>query len=86
MRGMLSANKGATMYLAWFDDHPKRDVRYKITEAIFAYEDRFGERPNVVLVNADQQLDEQVEGVEIVVSSYIRKHNFWVGIEQIPRA
>jgi len=63
------------VYLAWFDDHPRKELRFKIAEAIFAYEDRFGERPNVVLVNED------VEGVRVVSRPYVRKDNFWVGIE-----
>jgi hypothetical protein len=69
------------MYLAWFDDHPKKDVRYKISEAISAYENRFGTHPNVVLVN-ETQVMEPVEGVAVVTRPYIRKHNFWVGVER----
>jgi hypothetical protein len=74
------------MYLAWFDDHPKKELKYKITEAIYAYEDRFGTRPNVVLVNEAQTTDMPVDGVQVVSRSYVRKHNFWVGIEEAPRA
>ncbi len=70
------------MYLAWFDDHPKKDLRFKIIEAIDAYEYRFGERPNVVLVN-ESQTSEPVEGVNVVVRPYIRQHYFWVGIEKV---
>lgn len=70
------------MYLAWFDDHPKKETRYKISEAIDAYEGRFGTRPNVVLVNEAQIVETNVEGVEIIVRRYVRKHNFWVGIER----
>lgn len=70
------------MYLAWFDDHPKKEVRYKISEAISAYEDRFGTPPNVVLVNESQSTDGSVEGIEVVSRPYIRVHNFWVGVER----
>ena len=70
------------MYLAWFDDHPKKEVRYKISEAISAYENRFGTVPNVVLVNETQTMD-AVEGVQIISRRYIRKHNFWVGVERL---
>lgn len=82
MRGTWNA-KEDRMYLAWFDDHPKKETRYKISEAIYAYEDRFGQRPNVVLVNATQVLgdSELVEGVKLEVRPYVRKHNFWVGME-----
>lgn len=70
------------MYLAWFDDHPKKEVRYKISEAISAYENRFGTVPNVVLVNETQTM-EAVDGVQIISRRYVRKHNFWVGIERL---
>ena len=69
------------MYLAWYDDHPKKAVQYKITEAIDVYEDRFGERPNVVLVH-ESQVTDPVEGVSVVVRPYIRPHYFWVGFER----
>ncbi len=70
------------MYLAWFDDHPKKEVRYKISEAISAYENRFGTLPNVVLVNETQTM-EAVDGVQIISRRYVRKHNFWVGVERL---
>jgi len=69
------------MYLAWFDDHPKKETRYKISEAISAYESRFGTSPNVVLVNEAQTMD-AVDGVQVVSRRNIRKHNFWVGVER----
>lgn len=73
------------MYLAWFDDHPKKELKFKISEAIYAYEDRFGTRPKVVLVNETQTM-EPVEGVRIISHSYVRKHNFWVGVDEIKSA
>lgn len=70
------------MYLVWFDDHPKRELRFKIIEAIDTYQNRFGKRPNVVLVN-ESQLSEPIEGVNVTSRSYVRRHYFWVGFEQI---
>ena len=66
------------MYLVWFDDHPKKELRYKIIEAIDTYAHRFGERPTVVLVHAEQVI-EPVEDVQIVTRPFIRPHYFWAG-------
>lgn len=39
------------MFLAWYDDNTKKPTALKIQEAINAYAERFGTKPNVVLVN-----------------------------------
>jgi hypothetical protein len=69
------------VYLVWFDDHPKREVRFKIIEAIDTYQNRFGKRPIVVLVN-ESQVSDPIEGINVTSRSYVRRHYFWVGIEQ----
>lgn len=73
------------MYLGWFDDNAKKASSVKITEAIDAYMDRFRTRPNVVLVNeADlNALVKPVNGVQPRKESYIRRNNFWFGIEAV---
>lgn len=67
------------MYLGWFDDNPKKSASLKIEEAIAAYVERFGTRPNVVLVNEDDRVDRA--GVLVRSEGYIRRNNFWVGWE-----
>ena len=39
------------MFLGWFDDTPKKSVAEKIREAVERYKVKFGEAPNVCLVN-----------------------------------
>lgn len=68
------------MYLAWFDDSPKKAVELKIEEAIEAYVQRFHRRPNVVLVNEADRAE--VAGVAVRSESFIRRYNFWVGREE----
>ena len=69
------------MYLGWFDDNPKKSVTDKAKEAIAAYHDRFGYSPTVILVNeADQHIE--LGGIVIRVEGYIRRNNFWVGLER----
>ncbi len=72
------------MYLGWYDDNPKKPVALKISEAIEAYTSRFKAHPNVVLVNEADQ--DAVDGVQVRTEGFIRRNNFWVGIEQFARA
>lgn len=77
---MVVEGKGKSVYLGWFDDNPKKAASVKIAEAIDAYVDRFKTRPNVVLVN---EVDvAEINGVTIRAEGYIRRNNFWVGIEE----
>jgi tRNA(Arg) A34 adenosine deaminase TadA len=64
-------------YLGWFDDNPKKSAAQKIVEALAAYEARYGVPAGRVLVN-EQDRAVVVEGVEIVVASYMRVNNFGV--------
>lgn len=71
------------MYLGWFDDSAKRAARDKIQDAIDAYVERFGYKPAVVLVNAEDAQAvgaQKIGGVPIRVEGYIRKNNFWPGV------
>lgn len=69
------------MYMMWFDDNAKKPTSTKIAEAIAAYKRHFKTQPNVVLVNAAEAPCE-VAGASVRVASYVRRHNYWVGIEE----
>lgn len=78
-----------TRYLMWFDDNPKIPARQKINEAIAAYQRRFKTRPNVVLVSEGDNgvLNDPTEtvehdGVQVRGVSFVRRNNFWVGLEK----
>ena len=73
------------MYLGWWDDNPKKAVETKLIEGINAYLDRFQTMPNVVLMSeADfNALTQPVNDVKPRKESYIRKNNFWFGIELV---
>ena len=75
-------------YLMWFDDNPKVSVVYKIEDAIEAFVRRFKVQPNVVLVSERDKLslvqgNNTIESSDVRVreSSYVRKNNFWVGLD-----
>ncbi len=69
------------MYLLWMDDNTKKPTEQKIAEAIAAYQARFSAPPNVVLVNEAEEVS--VAGVLVRVERYIRKSNFWIGVEGV---
>jgi hypothetical protein len=67
------------MYLGWYDDNPKHTTAQKIAEACQAYTERFGVRPNLVLVNRDELCE--VAGITVRSEGYIRRNNYWVARE-----
>lgn len=67
------------MYLGWFDDNGKKATTEKIGEAIKAYRERFRTEPNVILVNEADRVS--LETITVRTESYIRRNNFWVGLE-----
>ena len=66
-------------YLGWMDDNPHRTPTDKLRAAIAAYVERFGVRPLVVRVN-DQEPVPDPCGLQVVRESYIRRNNFYVGM------
>ncbi len=65
------------MFLGWFDDTPKKSVMQKLEEAVERYVDKFGEAPNLCLVNATNATT--YDGLEVRVADYVRPNHFWVG-------
>lgn len=68
------------MYIMWYDDS-KRPVEQKILDAMEAYQDRYGIRPNVVMVN-EMDAGAVVSSVVVRAQSNIRRYNYWVGMEE----
>lgn len=70
------------MFLGWYDDTPKKSAEQKIEEAIERFVSKFGEQPDVCLVNAANMVG--IEGIEVKTASYVRPNHFWVGKEEAP--
>ncbi len=70
------------MFLGWYDDTPKKSVTEKIEEAIERFVAKFGEAPNVCLVNAENVV--AIEGLEVKAAPYVRPNHFWIGREEVP--
>ncbi len=68
------------MFLGWFDDTPKKSVSDKIEEAVERYLDKFGETPNICLVNAVNVT--AFKDLEVRAVEYVRPNHFWVGKDE----
>jgi len=69
-------------YIAWFDDDRKKTSDIKIQEAMAAYERRTGKRPNIVLINEQDQTTATL-GVRLRPFTYVRPSTFYVGFEEV---
>lgn len=72
------------MFLGWYDDTAKKGVAEKVEEAVERYVMKFGEAPNVCLVNAADAAS--INGIEVRVVEYVRPNHFWVGRDETPVA
>ena len=68
------------MFLMWYDDDRKKTATEKIADALAAYEKRWGNRANLVLVNA-ADLGDAPKQVTVRPQLFIQRSNFYVGVE-----
>jgi hypothetical protein len=47
-------------FLHWFEDSPKKNTTIRFAEACGAYEARFGQAPNLILVNEAVRVEKRV--------------------------
>jgi hypothetical protein len=66
-------------YFVWFDDTPKKPASDKLQDAIAAYIVRFNAPPNLVLVNAIDQLERT--DVMVRYERTVQPNSFWLGHE-----
>jgi hypothetical protein len=69
--------------LLWFDNDPKRNLADKISQAATRYQVKFGRRPTLCYLNA-QEFDgrfEEIGGVRLRPASHVRPHHMWIGVE-----
>jgi hypothetical protein len=71
----------ALWYLGWCDFEKSKPVVQKIREGMERYADKFGEKPNIVLVNQNQPdipITLLLDGVELRLVEYVRRNHFWI--------
>lgn len=64
------------MYILWFDDS-KKSTTDKVVGACSAYHERYGVRPDVVLVNEVDLC--VVPGIRVECAAHVPRNNFWIG-------
>lgn len=67
------------MYLLWYDDTKKKPTEDKILEGVQRYVERFGQTPNVCLVNPSEVI--LSNGITVRPASYVRLNHYWIGVE-----
>lgn len=72
------------MFLLWYDDTKKKPAEEKILEGVRRYIERFGETPNVCLVNPAEATT--ARGLVIRPTAYVRPNNYWIGVDDTPAA
>lgn len=76
------------MYLVWFDPDKRRSIRTKLDDAMAVYEEKFGDKPEVCLVNETDRaaLASTVPGLPIPLRSerFVPPNTFYVGHDDRP--
>jgi hypothetical protein len=65
------------LFFVWYDDSPKKLTSDKLHEAFAAYNVRFQMYPNLVLVNAVDQLE--LTNVTVRYERTVQPNTFWLG-------
>jgi hypothetical protein len=70
--------------MLWFDDDPKADLRSKINKASIYYRKKYGQEPDLCLVNPGLATEVQNNSVpiKVLVSQFILPHHFWIGVSK----
>jgi hypothetical protein len=77
IKGRIREN-GMT-FLHWFEDSPKKGTAQRLEEACGAYEKRFGQSPNLILVS-EHDAGATRPGCEVRVEKRIGPNNYQVGL------
>jgi hypothetical protein len=66
------------LYLHCYDDNPKKPTAARLAEACAAYEARFGEKPDLILIS-EQDAGATRDGCEVRVEKRVGPNNYHVG-------
>ena len=67
--------------MLWFDNDPKSGIREKVKQAADYYRRKYGDAPDLCLVNPAMLGKDkpEVEEIELETASDIQPNHFWVG-------
>jgi hypothetical protein len=69
------------MYLGWYDPDKKKPAARKLADAIARYEQKWGRKPAVALVNAADAIE--TDDLEIRVVPHVAPNTFFVGEDEV---
>lgn len=68
--------------MLWLDDDKKSSLDDKIRRAAAYYQDKYGQQPNVCLVNRSTLAKEKrVDAIQVQPANNVLPNHFWVGVE-----
>jgi hypothetical protein len=70
------------MYLGWYDPDKKKTAAAKLSEAAARYREKWGRKPRVALVNANDVVT--FPGIEVRVVAHVAPNTFFVGEDDAP--
>ncbi|MGC4106373.1 MAG: hypothetical protein QM753_08465 [Thermomicrobiales bacterium] len=83
-----TADWSTTMYLVWFDPDKRRSIRTKLDDAMAVYQEKFGESPDICLVNeADREALLAVTPtlpIPLRSERFVSRNTFYVGHDEHP--
>ncbi len=68
--------------MLWLDDDKSRSLEEKVKRAVAYYRDKYGQSPELCLVNKAMLAEtQQVDQVQVRPAGNVILHHFWVGRE-----
>ncbi len=68
--------------MLWLDDDKSRSLEEKVKRAVAYYKDKYGQTPELCLVNKAMLAEtRQVDQVQVRPAGNVIPHHFWVGQE-----
>jgi hypothetical protein len=66
--------------MLWIDDTKGMALKDKIERAVAYYQEKYGQRPNLVQVRTDEYEDVQLPGIAVEPQPNIQKNHLMVGM------
>ncbi|MGC4190425.1 MAG: hypothetical protein QM589_04225 [Thermomicrobiales bacterium] len=84
----LAVDWSIIMYLVWFDPDKRRSIHTKLDDAVAVYQEKFGDDPDICLVNeADREaLLAAASSLPVPLRSerFVSRNTFYVGHDERP--
>lgn len=68
------------MYLLWYDGDKRSPIGERIRQGMTRYLERFGEQPDLCVVNPSEQEAAESAGLPLVIktAAYVRPNYYWI--------